>query len=186
MLILVTSDCPQPIFLLVSPCLLRALLFYQLLVRSVPQWSLFSGHLIVRLLFFRLLLRGPHGTPWLSRWASPPFLLCVWPARRRVRVRLDSPRDRVVVATVLPCRSCGNRLPVPLLWHSLRVVLGTLSALTPRRHVAGAPCGCPVQRSGLIRPLLLRTDQSLSALWRSRNFRASAYFAIRVFGQMSG
>ena len=55
-------------------------------------------------------------------------------------------RDRVVVATAVPCP-----VRVPLLAHSPRLVLLVVD----------------VQRSGLIRPLLLQTDQSLSALFAS-------------------
>ena len=51
-------------------------------------------------------------------------------------------------------RCCGNRRPVPLLEHSPSAPPGTLSPLTPRL----------TQRSGLIRPLLLKTDEGLSPL----------------------
>ena len=74
--------------------------------------------------------------PWHSMAFSlgfTPFLLCV----RRIRVHLDFPRDRVVVATVVPCRS----------WHSLRADSTTLivvasssssSALVPDVHYVKA------------------------------------------------
>ena len=174
MLILVTSDCRSQSSCSFLPACCGHCSFtscWSVLSRSGRSFPVisssvffFSGSSCAVLMGLRGFLVGLH---------LPSS--CAFGPHEGVRVRLDSPRDRVAVATVLPCRSCG-----------VRVVLGTLSALTPRRHVVGAPCGCPVQRSGLIRPLLLRTDQSLSALWRSRNFRASAYFAIRVFGQMSG
>ena len=74
--------------------------------------------------------------PWHSMAVSLSFTpsFCAVGSHEGVRVRLVSPRDRVVVATVAPCRSWGT-LRVPLLAHTPR------SLLLPSRGL-GWPSRC--------------------------------------------